>query len=328
MRNFTRFAMMMLLAGSAWAANAESLSVDAVQAANLDSYYGTHGQWELVFVNEEQVVATVNVTTSGYNHIAGSYSLEGTTATVIGADGTEQAVTEGVLTVEYAGAGENFPEYHFEGTLVTEQANYTIDVTTEVFAYDYLYYQYYEMGYFSYEMILIVLDDAPEDAEHETYELTMTSGNCIDYIASMGALQFTAENEDGLYMQVIVDADALTDNTTYQMSQGYAIYCYLANLNTQIYEAYFKSGEVKLTVVADDTVSLDCTLTAKGGDVYHIVVPECHAEGVVYEGTTDAMRQLSLGSLTAKRWENGRLLLVRDGMSFDANGLRVDASRQ
>lgn len=321
MKMFTRFAMALMLAGVAGMAKAENLNVTEVQAANLDSYYSTVGQWRMIFVDGETITADVSVVTSGYNHIAGTFDVAGTDSHVYDAEGEAFAVTSGALTVEYVSAGEQYPVYHFTGSLVTEQETYTLDVTTEVFAYDYLYYLYYEMGYFSLEQILITLDDAPADGEHETYELVMTSGECTDYIASMNALQFTAENEDGLYMQVIVDADELVDGMTYELSGVYQVYCYLADLNLGLYTAYFKYGEVKLDVVADNTVSLEATLTAKGGDVYHILVPECHAEGVVYEGP-NSIQQMSdvLRNLSSKKMVNGKIVIEHCGKEYGVNG--------
>lgn len=310
--------MMTLLASIAFIANAETLSPTEVQAACLDSYNMRHGSWQIVFIDQEDALATISIQTSGYNHIAGSYDLTNTDSSVLN---NEVPVTGGSLDIEYVSDGVTQPIYHFSGSFETASTTYTVDITTEVVAYDYLYFLYYDMGYFSYDQILIALDDAPDDSEHTTYELTMTSGVCTDYIASMGALQFTAEDETGYYMQVICDAEELADDTTYPVSEVYTIYCYLADMNTSTYVAYFKGGEVKLNVVADNTVSLEATLIAKGGDVYHVLVPECYAEGVEYNEAIHLSSAEVLRMLASKRMQNGKII-VGDG--YDLNGMKMN----
>lgn len=297
------------------------LTVDGVQAANLEAYSQVLGSWNFVFANGEDVVATLDVITSGYNHIAGQYDLAGSASTVT-LNG-EEAVTAGQLSVVYVSEGTQFPVYHFEGTIETPSTLYTLDLTAEVFAYDYLCYLYYEMGAFIYDQILVVLDDAPDDAEHDTYEVKMTTGYVIDYVEMMGAIHVRAENEDGLIVQVILDADELKDNTTYPMSSNYAVYCYLGDMNTQVYLAYFKSGSASLKVVAENTVDVDATLVAKGGDVYHILMTGCECQGVTPSTDIQSLKSILTTPGSTKRLLNGKLSITRNGELWNLDGTKI-----
>ncbi|MBQ0057832.1 MAG: hypothetical protein KBT20_09270 [Bacteroidales bacterium] len=298
-----------------------TLNADAVQAANLESYSQVRGSWQFVISNGNDVVATIPVITSGYNHIAGIYDLAGTQSLISVND--EESVIAGELSVSFVSQGSNFPVYTFEGTLETASHIYTLDLTTEVFAYDYLCYLYYEMGAFTYEQILVVLDDAPAGSEHDTFELTMNHGAVTDYIDTMGALKVEADDEDGLILQLVLDADQLNDGATYPLSSTYTIYCYLGDMNTQVYLAYFKSGTVSLKVVADNTVDLDANLVAKGGDVYHIILSGLECEGVT-PGTDIKQTQLNdiISHLSSKRLINGRLTIERNGKLWNLDGTK------
>lgn len=326
MRKFTHFVMGLLMAGSVMVANAQdkpevTLTVDDVQAACLQTYYSEVGSWEFVFLNGENLVATIDVITSGYNHIAGEYELAGS-GSKVAVEG-EESVIDGSLKVTYVSEGEDYPVYHFEGQIETVSAVYNLDLTSEVFAYDYLYYLYYEMGAFSFQQILVQLDDAPLDGEHDTYELTMNQGFLDNYIDMMGALQIRAENEDGLIVQVILDAEELQDNTTYPVSTTYAIYCYLGDMNTQTYLAYFKSGSVTLKATAEGVVTADATLNAKGGDVYHIVMTDLECPGIVPDEEINSLQMNEiLRQLATKRMVNGKLFIERNGMTWGADGVR------
>lgn len=325
MRKFTHFVMSLLMAGSVMTANAQdkpevTLTVDGVQAANLETYYQTRGSWEFVFANGDDLVATLAVTTSGYNHIAGQYDLAGSESVITLGD--EDPVTGGTLTVTYVSEGVDYPVYTFDGSIETASTIYKLDLTSEVFAYDYLYYLYYEMGAFTFQQILVQLDDAPDDAEHDTYELAMNQGFLDNYIDLMGALQIRAENEDGLIVQVILDADELLDNTTYPMSTTYAVYCYLGDMNTQTYLAYFKSGSVKLKATAEGVVTADATLNAKGGDVYHIVMTDLECPGIVPDEELNSLQIAEImRQLASKRMVNGKLVIEHNGVTWGAEGV-------
>ena len=179
------------------------------------------------------------------------------------------------------------------------------------------------MGYLDFDSVLIELDDAPEVGEGETYELAFAEGEAIDYTASLGAIMFYAENEDGTALQLVVDTEEpIADGANYELSKTYISYCWLADLEAEVYLAQFKSGEVAVEAIANDLVTLTCTLKVKNGDIYKITVAECAAPGIEFENPISLNATEILRGLATKRLVAGKIIIEHNGTEYTINGTR------
>ncbi len=314
----------MVVAFATQAAASVTLNPASAQAAGMGSYTGVQGEWELMLIDAiENPLVQFNFNSGSYNKIAGSYDASG----IVFSNGAEIQITEGAYTITYVSAGTEYAVYNIAGSFSAENGEtYTFDANLEVLPYDYLYYLYYEMGVFTWDMVVIVLDDAPANEDGDVVEVLMTGGNYYDYIDSMGALQIVAENEDGYLAQLIFDAEDVAPGT-YNLSQTYTIYCYLADMNAGVYAAYFKSGTATLTQNANGSYSVDATLLAKGGDYYHLSIPVCVPDGEDYHDYLEDATSIATPSLTpekaTKRFDGRQIIIEHQGRTYNQNGSRI-----
>lgn len=138
----------------------------------------------------------------------------------------------------------------------------------------------------------------------------------------MGILKITAEDNEGRMLQLLFDADEIVTGT-YDLSDTYAVYCYMANLETQQYEAYFISGEAQIEVNGK-ILSVEARLLDKHFDVYTISIPVIVPEGEDYHDYLGESASINMMTLSVpkgiKRLDNGRILIHKEGRTYDVWG--------
>lgn len=320
------------LAFSASAQSKTKLKTDAAQAVYMGSYTQEFGTWTLVLADDEQVVANIDIFANSAKRLAGTYTLANGTITKgsVLIDESETALADGNFTLSYVEKGENYPIYHIEGELQAGDNTYQLDSDIELLAYDYLFYVYYEMGAMPFESCIVLLQDAPDEDTGVVVEMDFVGGNWEDYIDSMGILKITAETADGRYTQLLFDAEEIKSGT-YTINDLYASYCYIANLETEAYETYFKSGTAEMTVTEVSTsagsaqiLSLTATMKAKNDDVYVLRIPVVAPAGKNYHDfvgihtpTVDRLKD------NYKVLRDGRVIIQNSNHRFNTNGVRL-----
>ena len=312
------------------------LAADNVQAVYMSSYNQTFGEWTLIVADGDEIVAGIDILANSAKRLAGTYSFADNTITTgeVYLDEEERPLGDGHITLSYVGKGTNYPIYHIEGALQDVAGNtYALNADVEMLAYDYLFYQYYEMGVMPFDSCVVQLQDAPDEDTGVVVEMDFVGGNW-EYIDYMGILKVTAETADGRYTQLLFDAEENLTSGTYTINDLYASYCYIANLETQTYEAYFKSGTAEITVSDPSQstgsgqvqiLSLTATMKAKNDDVYVLTIP------VVVPADEDFNDYVGIHSpfvpqssaLPHKTLRNGRVMIEKAGHRFNTNGVRV-----
>ena len=304
------------------------LDADNAQAAYMGSYTQEFGNWTLFLADGEQIVAKIDIFANSAKRLAGTYTADDWTMTggAVYLDEVEHVLSDGNFTLTYARKGANYPVYHIEGALQDTYGNtFTLNSDIELLAYDYLFYAYYEMGAMPFESCIVQLQDAPDEDTGVVVEMDFVGGNW-EYIDYMGILKVTAETADGRYTQLLFDAEEVMESGTYTLNDLYASYCYIANLETQTYETYFKSGTAEITVSDDGILSLTATMRAKTDDIYILRIPIIVREGKDfhdYVGIATPTLTPSPWQLPSKTLRDGRIIIERSGHRFGTNGVRV-----
>lgn len=327
------FLTMLCLAFSANAQSETQLKIDAVQAVYMGSYTEEFGTWTLVLADGEENVANIDIFANSAKRLAGTYSFSDGTMTggIVFPGENEYALSDGHFTISYVGKGTNYPVYHIEGELQGEGNTFLLNSDVELLAYDYLFYLYYEMGAMDFESCVVQLQDAPDEDTGVVVEMDFVGGNW-EYIDYMGILKVTAETADGRYTQLLFDADETMTSGTYTINDLYASYCYIANLETTSYEAYFKSGTAEITVSdspsagGDKVLSLVATMKAKTNDVYILRIPvvvPVSEDFNDYVGIHTPLLPSASSLLPHKTLRNGRVIIEKAGHRFGTNGVRL-----
>lgn len=324
---------MLCLAFNASAQSEKQLKITSAQAVYMGSYTEEFGTWTLVLADGEEIVANIDIFANSAKRLAGTYSsADGTMTGGIMFPGEEEyAADNGRFTLSYVGKGTNYPVYHIEGTLQGGGNTYVLNADVELLAYDYLFYQYYEMGAMPFESCVVLLQDAPDEDTGVVVEMDFVGGNW-EYIDYMGILKVTAETADGRYTQLLFDADETLTSGTYTINDLYASYCYIANLNTQTYEAYFKSGTAEISVSdepsagGDKVLSLVATMKAKNNDDYVLTIPlvvPADEDFNDYVGIHSPLFPSTSSLLPHKTLRNGRVMIEKASHRFGTNGVRM-----
>lgn len=304
------------------------LDFDNAQAVYLGSYSQEFGTWTLILADGDEVVANIDIFANSAKRLARTYTFDDGSIIKGSMYIDEEEVPFGVgdFTISYVGKGTHYPVYHIEGQLQDARGNtYLLGSDVELLAYDYLVYLYYEMGAMDFESCIVQLQDAPDEDTGVVVEMDFVGGNWEDYIDSMGLLKVTAETADGRYTQLLFDAEEIVSGT-YVINDLYASYCYIANLETQTYEAYFKSGTAEITVADDGILSLVATMKAKNDDVYILRIPVIVREGKDfhdYVGIHSPLQPLTPSLLPRKTLAGGRVIIEKGGHRFGTNGVRL-----
>lgn len=304
------------------------LAADNAQAAYKGSYTQEFGTWTLIVANGEEIVANIDIFNNSAKRLAGTYTFDDGTITGGAAflDEDEHPLADAHFTLSYVGKGDEYPVYHIDGELQDARGNtFRLNSDVEMLAYDYLYYLYYEMGVLDFESCVVQLQDAPDEDTGVVVEMDFVGGNWEDYIDSMGLLKVTAETADDRYTQLLFDAEEVKSGT-YVINDLYASYCYIANLETQTYEAYFKSGTAEITVSDDGILSLTAHMKAKNDDVYILRIPVIVREGKDfhdYVGIRTPYLTPQLSSHSSKTLRGGRVMIEKGGRRFSTGGVRV-----
>lgn len=304
------------------------LAFDNAQAVYVGSYSQEFGTWTLILADGDEVVANINIFANSAKRLARTYTFDDSSITsgILLIDEEEVPCGDGSFALSYVGKGTNYPVYHIEGQLRDGRGNtYLLNSDVELLAYDYLFYLYYEMGAMDFESCIVQLQDAPDEETGVVVEMDFVGGNW-EYIDYMGILKVTAETADGRYTQLLFDAEETLTSGTYTINDLYASYCYIANLETQTYEAYFKSGTAEITVSADGILSLTATMKAKNDDVYILRIPVVVRDGEDfhdYVGIHTPLQSLTPSLLPHKTLRNGRVIIERSGHRFNTNGVRL-----
>lgn len=311
------------------------LAADNAQAVYMSSYEQTFGEWTLIVADGDEVVANIEIFANSAKRLAGTYTFDDATITsgVVYLDEEERPLGDGRFTLSYVGKGATYPIYHIQGDLEDGRGvTFHLDSDVELLAYDYLFYCYYEMGVMDFESCVVQLQDAPDEDSGVVVEMDFVGGNW-EYIDYMGILKVTAETADGLYTQLLFDADEVMESGTYTINDLYASYCYIANLNTQTYEAYFKSGTAEITVTDPSTgsgqaqiLSLVATMKAKNNDVYVLTIPvvvPADEDFNDYVGIHSPLLPSTSSLLPHKTLRNGRVMIEKAGHRFNTNGVRM-----
>lgn len=311
-----------LMACSAFAQEPEkeviNLDVDVVDAALYDSYDGTNGQWHLQMSKDAKPVAIVQIFSPSPYTIAGTYFDLGN-ETVVTYNGEQVEITEGSCEVTYISKGEENPLYHISANLETETQIFMVDITTEVLAYDALYYYYYTCGQFNFEQCLITLGDGNEEGELK--KVVIDKADCIDFIEMYRVIQINSASEDGLYTQFLLDAINLhVIDGQYEMSKGYASRCWLADASNGTYVAHFTEGVANVYVTSPETLHIECEFKAVGGDIYHMIIEEVKCPGAEYDpnGINNVITDASF--LAGKKLQGGKVTIERNGVKYGVNG--------
>lgn len=333
----TRFFLLLSMLCLAFNSNAQGeimksspaeLRTDNAQAVYMGSYTLEFGNWTLMFAEGEKVLAKVDIFANSAKRLARNYNFSDGSVTggAVLVSGAEVPLADANFTVTYVSEGTKYPVYHFEGELTDVSNNtFTLDADIELLAYDYLFYTYYEMGAMDFEACVVQLQDAPDKETGVVVEMDFAGGNWEDLISDMGILKVTAETEDGRYTQLLFDAEEI-ESGSYVINDLYASYCYIANLTTQEYEAYFKSGTAEITVSEGNVLSLTARMKAKNDDVYILRIPLVVPAGQdwrEYDGISTPVFTPNAWTQSAKTLHNGRIIVEKDGIRFDTNGVRV-----
>lgn len=311
----------------AFSSNAQSetqLKINSVQAVYMGSYTQEFGTWTLILADGDEVVANIDIFANSAKRLAGTYSsADGTmTGGIMFPGEDEYAPDNGNFTLSYVGKGTNYPVYHIEGELQGGGNTYQLNSDVEMLAYDYLFYLYYEMGAMPFESCIVQLQDAPDEDTGVVVEMDFVGGNWEDYIDSMGLLKVTAETADGRYTQLLFDAEEIVSGT-YTLNDLYASYCYIANLETQTYEAYFKSGTAEITVSDDGVLSLVATMKAKNDDVYILTIPVVVPAGEDFNDYVGIHTPTVRPTDNRKTFVGSRVIIQSAGHRFSAGGVRL-----
>lgn len=331
-RIFTLLTLILGLAVQVQAQETETvqLNLDNIQAAYMSNYNmdENYGQWTLMMGYGNDLVLSVDIDNKSTKRLAQQYSFTDgtiTTATCY-ADEVDNEVflEDGQFELSFVtkDPATHTSIYHIQGQF--EGANgvvYTLDNNVSVIAFDYLYYLYFEQGVVTWDQCLIALQDAPDYESGFEYDLPLLGGNW-EFYDYMGALKITAEDEDGHYLQLILDADDVQPGT-YQLSDFYATFCYLANLNSGQYEAYFSNGSVTLTEIAENVFALEGRIKDKNDDIYNLTIP------VLLQGEEDWRAYVASGitapTLAAaqrvKTLRGGHIVISRDGKNYNTAGV-------
>ena len=305
------------------------LAADNIQAVYMSSYNQTFGEWTLIVADGDEIVAGIDIFANSAKRLAGTYSFADNTITTgeVYLDEEERPIDDGHITLSYVGKGTNYPIYHIEGELLDGRGvTFHLNADVEMLAYDYLFYQYYEMGLMPFDSCVVLLQDAPDEDTGVVVEMDFVGGNW-EYIDYMGILKVTAETADGRYTQLLFDAEENLASGTYTINDLYASYCYIANLETQTYEAYFKSGTAEITVSDDGVLSLVATMKAKNDDVYVLTIPVVVPAGEDFNDYVGIHSPLVLvpqsSALSHKTLRDGRVIIEKAGHRFSAGGVRL-----
>lgn len=332
----TRIIILLSMLCFAFSSSAQSetqLKITSAQAVYMGSYTEEFGTWTLVLADGEEIVANIDIFANSAKRLAGTYSsADGTmTGGVLFPGEEEYAPDTGRFTLSYVGKGTNYPVYHIEGTLQGGGNTYVLNADVELLAYDYLFYLYYEMGAMDFDSCVVLLQDAPDEDTGVVVEMDFVGGNW-EYIDYMGILKVTAETADGRYAQLLFDAEETLTSGTYTINDLYASYCYIANLNTQSYEAYFKSGKAEITVTPSTSsgqaqiLSLVATMKAKNDDVYVLRIPvvvPADEDFNDYVGIHTPLFPHSSSLTPRKTLRNGQMFIQTNGHHFNTNGVRL-----
>lgn len=316
---------MLCFAFSSSAQSETQLKINSVQAAYMGSYTQEFGTWTLILADGEEVVANIDIFANSAKRLAGDYTFDDGTITsgTVLVDETEVPLGDGRFALSFVRKGKDYPVYHIEGALQDGGGNtYLLNSDVEMLAYDYLYYLYYEMGAMPFESCVVQLQDAPDEDTGVVVEMDFVGGNWEDYIDSMGLLKVTAETADGRYTQLLFDAEEIVSGT-YTLNDLYASYCYIANLETQTYEAYFKSGTAEITVSDDGILSLVATMKAKNDDVYILTIPVIVREGKDFHDYVGIHTPTIRPTDNRKTLAGSRVIIQSAGHRFDTSGVRL-----
>lgn len=328
-RIFTLLAFILSLAVHAQAQPIQ-LSVDNIQAAYMSNYNmdERYGQWTLMMGSGNDLVLTVDIDNQSTKRLAQQYSFtDGTITTATCYDDeaeSEVIVTDGQFELSFVTKDPTSRTsiYHIKGQFNgANGALYALDCDVSLIAFDYLYYLYYEQGVVTWEQCVIALQDAPDYESGTEYALPLLGGNW-EYYDYLSALKVTAEDEDGHYLQLIIDADDVHPGT-YQLSDLYASFCYLANLETGQYEAYFTNGSITLTEIDDNVFALEGRIKDKNDDIYNLTVPVLlHGEENWRDYVASGITAPTLAAAQrVKTLRGGRISIVRDGRSYTPSGI-------
>lgn len=308
------------------------LAADNIQAAYMSSYEQTFGEWRLIVADGDEVVANIDIFANSAKRLAGTYTFDDATITsgVVYLDEEERPIGAGRFTLTYVGKGETYPIYHIKGELEDGRGvTFHLDSDVELLAYDYLFYLYYEMGAMDFDSCVVQLQDAPDEDTGVVVEMDFVGGNW-EYIDYMGILKVTAETADGRYTQLLFDADETMTSGTYTINDLYASYCYIANLSTQTYEAYFKSGTAEISVSdepsagGDKILSLVATMKAKNDDVYVLRIPVVVPTGEDFNDYVGILMPLANRQAdNRKTFSGGRVIIQSAGHRFGTDGVRL-----
>lgn len=313
---------MLCFAFSSRAQSETQLKINSIQAVYMGSYTQEFGTWTLVLADGEDIVANIDIFANSAKRLAGTYSsADGTITGGIMFPGEEEyAPDNGNFTLSYVGKGANYPVYHIEGELQGGGNTYLLNSDVEMLAYDYLVYLYYEMGAMDFESCIVQLQDAPDEDTGVVVEMDFVGGNW-EYIDYMRILKVTAETSDGRYTQLLFDAEEIVSGT-YTINDLYASYCYIANLETQTYEAYFKSGTAEITVTDDGILSLVATMKAKNDDVYILTIPLIVREGKDFHDYVDINTPIINRPIDNRKvLRGGRVIIHSAGHRFSTGGV-------
>lgn len=314
------------------AQSATTLTFDNAQAAYMGSYTQQFGEWGLILADGDEVVAGIQISNNSAKRLAGDYSFtEGNIVSAyVTVDGEDIIIADGHYTLSFARKGDPYPYYHIQGELTDEADHvYQFDTDIEMLAYDYLYYLYYEMGIMPFESCVVMLQDAPDEDTGVVVDIEFVGGNWEDLIDSMGLIKVTAETDDARYTQLLFDATAI-ESGHYVLNDLYASYCYIANLETQTYEAYFKSGSAEITVRPDGHLALTATLRAKNDDIYNLTIPLIVPDGEDFREYLEGIHSPLLSGVATpsvtKTLRNGRITIHTPRHNYNTNG-QVMSSR-
>lgn len=315
---------MLFLAFGASAQSETQLKVNSAQAVYMGSYTEEFGTWTLVLADGKQPVANIDIFANSAKRLAGTYSFADGTITggIMFPGEDEYAPDNGRFALSYVGKGTNYPVYHIEGELQAGGNTFLLNADVELLAYDYLFYLYYEKGFMDFDSCVVQLQDAPDEDTGVVVEMDFVGGNW-EYIDYMGILKVTAETADGRYTQLLFNAEETMPSGTYTINDLYASYCYIANLNTQTYEAYFKSGTAEITVSDDGVLSLVATMRAKNDDVYVLTIPVVVPAGEDFNDYVGIHTPIIRPTDNRKTLAGSRVIIQSAGHRFDTSGVRL-----
>lgn len=250
-------------------------SVDYAEAAFqgtyyqfLDQYYGTsqyaanYMDWQLVCFSGEDFAAALVFSYPGEatNKIAGEYEVEG--YVVFAAGDTADVV--GALRLTALDFEGNY-QVQVQVSDAQERA-WTTTFTTEIFAYDLFYAEYYGIDY-----AVITLDDYEIAPTGEKDTLVVSVGYVNDKIADAGWWVFGGYTADSVYVQFSNAGTIDHIVGTYAFADLDATYSYIEIEGAQI---FFSDAQLVITQADNNTYHAVGSAMGKNGIEYVITIDE------------------------------------------------------